>query len=69
MRKAVPKLDDSLTKNQFLNLIVKSFQSVVFGTVNKTGYPLTNVVDIGVKDDNQLIFATTYQKVFYDHLP
>ncbi|KRM31768.1 hypothetical protein FC44_GL000470 [Lactobacillus intestinalis DSM 6629] len=68
MRKAVPKLDDSLTNDQFLNLIVESFQSVLFGTVNKIGNPITNVADIEVKDANQLIFATTYQKAFYDRL-
>lgn len=49
MRKAVPKLDDSLTNDQFLNLIVESFQSVLFGTVNKIGNPITNVADIEVK--------------------
>ncbi|WP_242368222.1 pyridoxamine 5'-phosphate oxidase family protein [Lactobacillus intestinalis] len=68
MRKAVPKLDDSLTNDQFLNLIVESFQSVLFGTVNKIGNPITNVADIEVKDANRLIFATAYQKAFYDRL-
>lgn len=68
MRKAVPKLDDGLTNDQFLNLIVESFQSVVFGTVDKAGDPITNVADIEVKDGNQLIFTTTYQKAFYDIL-
>lgn len=68
MRKEVPMLDNSLTKDEFLNLIVESFQSVVFGTVDKNGDPHTNVADIEIKDGNKLIFSTTYQKAFYNRL-
>lgn len=35
MRKEVPQLDNSLTNDEFLQLIVDSFQSVVFGTVDQ----------------------------------
>ena len=48
--------------------IVDSFQSVVFGTVDQNGDPHTNVADIEVLDGNRLIFATTYQKPFYQRL-
>lgn len=68
MRKEVPQLDDSLTNDEFLRLIVESFQSVVFGTVDQNGDPHTNVADIEVKDRNRLIFSTTYQKAFYNRL-
>ncbi|EEJ71914.1 pyridoxamine 5'-phosphate oxidase family protein [Lactobacillus ultunensis] len=68
MRKEVPKLDDNLTNDEFLQLIVDIFQSVVLGTVDEKGNPITNVADIEVKDGNQLIFATTYQKAFYRRL-
>lgn len=68
MRKEVPMLDNSITNNEFLTLIVDSFQSVVFGTVDENGDPHTNVADIEVKDHDKLIFATTYQKAFYNRL-
>jgi uncharacterized pyridoxamine 5'-phosphate oxidase family protein len=68
MRTEVPMLDQSLSNEEFLQLIVDSFQSVVFGTVNQAGDPYTNVADIEVKDGQKLIFATTYQKAFYQRL-
>lgn len=68
MRKAVPKLSDKLSQDEFLSLIVDSFQSVVFGTVDKNGNPFTNVADIELKVGNKLLFSTTYQKAFYQHL-
>lgn len=68
MRKEVPELDKSLSNDQFLQLIVDSFQSVIFGTVDQKGDPHTNVADIEIRDGNQLIFATTYQKAFYERL-
>lgn len=68
MRKDIPMLDDSLTNDQFLSIIVESIQSVIFGTVDQNGNPHTNVADIEIKDGNKLIFATTYQKAFYERL-
>ena len=68
MRKPVPMLDRQLSGDEFLKLIVDSFQSVVFGTVDQNGDPHTNVADIEVLDGKQLIFATTYQKPFYQRL-
>ncbi len=68
MRKEVPQLDNSLTNDEFLQLIVDSFQSVVFGTVDQNGDPHTNVADIEVRDGDWLIFSTTYQKAFYNRL-
>ena len=68
MRKPIPQLDDSLTKDEFLKLIVESFQSVVFGTIDQHGDPITNVADIEIKVKNKLIFATTNQKTFYNRL-
>lgn len=68
MRKSVPMLTNSLTSDQFLSLFVDSFQSVIFGTVDDHGHPHTNVADIELKDGKQLIFATSYQKPFYQRL-
>ncbi len=68
MRKNVPMLNQNLSNDEFLQLIVDSFQSVVFGTVDENGDPHTNVADIEIKDGNKLIFATTYQKAFYKRL-
>lgn len=68
MRREVPMLDNSLTNDEFLQLIVDSFQSVVFGTVDQNGDPHTNVADIEIRDQDKLIFATTYQKAFYNRL-
>lgn len=42
MRKPVPMLDRQLSGDEFLKLIVDSFQSVVFGTVDQNGDPHTN---------------------------
>lgn len=68
MRKEVPELNANLTKDQFLDLIVESFQSVVFATVDSHGDPVSNVADIELKDGGKLIFATTYEKPFYQRL-
>lgn len=68
MRQEVPKLDNSLSNDEFLSLIVNSFQSVVFGTVDRLGNPHTNVADIEIKEKNKLFFSTTYQKAFYHRL-
>lgn len=68
MRKPVPMLDSSLSGDGFLRLIVDSFQSVVFGTVDQNGDPHTNVADIEALDGQQLIFSTTFQKPFYQRL-
>lgn len=68
MRKEVPTLTRNLTNDQFLQLIVDCFQSVIFGTVDQKGDPHTTVADIEVKDGNKLIFATSYQKAFYQRL-
>ncbi|KRL90257.1 pyridoxamine 5'-phosphate oxidase family protein [Lactobacillus kalixensis] len=68
MRKQVPMLNNPITNDEFLSLIVDSFQSVIFGTVDENGDPHTNVADIEVKNSDKLIFATTYQKAFYNRL-
>lgn len=68
MRKPVPQLDDNLTKDEFLRLIVETFQSVVFGTIDQYGDPITTVADIELKKENKLIFTTTNQKSFYNRL-
>lgn len=68
MRKEVPTLSNNLTKDEFLDLIVNSFQSVVFGTVDENGDPFTNVADIELKVEDKLLFSTTYQKAFYQRL-
>ncbi|WP_296112623.1 pyridoxamine 5'-phosphate oxidase family protein [uncultured Limosilactobacillus sp.] len=68
MRPAVPMLNDQLTADEFLQMIVTNFQSVVFGTVDVYGDPFTNVADLELCIDQQLIFATTYQKAFYQRL-
>lgn len=68
MREKVPMLDQTMTKEQFLDLMVNAFQSVVFGTVDENGDPHTNVADLELKDGNKLIFATSYKKAFYNRL-
>lgn len=68
MRKQVPILTNNLTKNEFLQLIPDCFQSVIFGTVDCHGNPITNVADIELVDQEKLIFSTTYQKDFYHRL-
>ena len=62
MRKPVPMLDSHLSGDEFLKLIVDSFQSVVFGTVDQNGDPHTNVADIEVLDGNRLIFCDDLSK-------
>lgn len=68
MRKEIPMLDSSLTKEEFLEYIPSSFQSVVFGTISSDGKPVTNVADIEALKDGKLYFSTTYQKAFYQRL-
>ena len=65
MRQEIPMLDQTLTKEDFLALIVNGFQSVIFVTVDAKGNPVTNVADIELLRDGKLIFATSWQKGFY----
>ncbi len=68
MRKEIPTLTNQTTSKDFLQLITDSFQSVVFGTVDQNGNPHTNVADIELYDNGRLIFATTFEKPFYQRL-
>lgn len=68
MRSNIPTFTRKLTNDEFLQLIPDAFQSVIFGTVDADGNPRTNVADIELKDGDWLIFATTYQKPFYQRL-
>lgn len=68
MRKEIPTLTNQTTSKDFLQLITDSFQSVVFGTVDQSGNPHTNVADIELYDNGWLIFATTFEKPFYQRL-
>lgn len=64
MRKPVPMLDRQLSGDEFLKLIVDSFQSVVFGTVDQNGDPHTNVADIEVLDGNRLFLQRPIKNHF-----
>lgn len=61
MRQHVPELDRNLSNDEFLDLIVDCFHSVIFGTVDQNGDPHTNIIDIDFNEDGRLIFATTNQ--------
>lgn len=41
MRQHVPELDRNLSNDEFLDLIVDCFHSVIFGTVDQNGDPHT----------------------------
>ncbi|GAA3627601.1 hypothetical protein GCM10022297_02690 [Lactobacillus hamsteri] len=58
MRKDVPKLNDQVTKEDFLDMIVESFQTVIFATVDDAGHPRSNAADIELRENNKLIFST-----------
>ncbi|EEJ72105.1 pyridoxamine 5'-phosphate oxidase family protein [Lactobacillus ultunensis] len=68
MREHVPALDENLTNEDFLNLIVGCFHSAIFGTVDQNGDPHTSIVDLDFNEDGRLIFATTNQKNFYRNI-
>lgn len=68
MRSTIPMFSHPLSNQEFLQLIPDAFQSVIFGTVDAAGNPRTNVADIELLEKGQLIFATTYQKPFYQRL-
>lgn len=59
MRQHVPELDRNLSNDEFLDLIVDCFHSVIFGIVDQNGDPHTNIIDIDFNEDGRLIFATT----------
>lgn len=46
MRQHVPSLDNNLTNDDFLDLIVACFHSVIFGTVDQNGEPHTQALSI-----------------------
>ncbi|WP_308557051.1 pyridoxamine 5'-phosphate oxidase family protein [uncultured Lactobacillus sp.] len=68
MRQHVPSLDNNLTNDDFLDLIIACFHSVIFGTVDQNGEPHTSIVDLDFREDNRLIFATTNKKNFYRNI-
>lgn len=68
MRKEIPMLDDTLTKEEVLNIIVESFQTVIFATVDNNDIPHSNAADIELNDQNKLIFSTYKGGAFYRRL-
>lgn len=60
MRQHVPELDRNLSNDEFLDLIVDCFHSVIFGTVDQNGDPHTNIIDIDFNEDGRLIFARSH---------
>lgn len=69
MRKEIPALDKNLTKADFLKIIVDSFQTVIFATVDDQGHARSNAADIELVDDqNRLIFSTIVNGAFYNRL-
>ncbi|EEJ71966.1 hypothetical protein [Lactobacillus ultunensis] len=68
MRKAVPILTDELTKEQFLDIIVESLQTVIFATIDDNDHARSNAADIELRDGEKLVFSTIVNGPFYNRL-
>lgn len=64
MRQHVPELDRNLSNDEFLDLIVDCFHSVIFGTVDQNGDPHTNIIDIDFNEDGRLILQRLIRSHF-----
>lgn len=57
-----------MTANDYLNFIVEQIHSTVVATVDKSGLPVTCVIDMMYADENGLYFLTAKGKNFYQRL-
>ncbi len=64
MRKEIPVLTDDLIKEKFLDIIVASFQTMIFATIDDNNHGHSNAADIELRDGEKLVFSTIVNGAF-----
>ncbi len=60
--------EDVMTANDYLKFIVEQIHSTVVATIDKSGLPVTCVIDMMYADEDGLYFLTAKGKDFYQRL-
>ena len=58
MRKEIPTFTNEMNANDFLKVIVNSFQTMIFATIDNENHARSNAADIELLEDGKLIFST-----------
>ena len=62
------KVVDSMTKQNYLKLLVESIHSTTIATIGPDGHPQTRVIDMMLYDEQGVYFLTAKGKAFYSQL-
>lgn len=68
MRKEIPTFTNEMNANDFLKVIVNSFQTMIFATIDNENHARSNAADIELLEDGKLIFSTIVGGIFYNRL-
>lgn len=58
----------TMTKNQYLNLLVNEFHSATMATIGADGHPVTRIIDLMLWDESGVYFLTAKGKSLYTQL-
>lgn len=58
----------TMTKNQYLNLLVNEFHSATMATIGTDGHPVTRIIDLMLWDESGVYFLTAKGKSLYTQL-
>lgn len=58
----------TMTKKQYLNLLVNKFHSATMATIGANGHPVTRIIDLMLWDESGVYFLTAKGKSLYTQL-
>ena len=58
----------TMTKKQYLNLLVNEFHSATMATIGADGHPVTRIIDLMLWDESGVYFLTAKGKSLYTQL-
>ena len=58
----------TMTKKQYLNLLVNEFHSATMATIGADGHPVTRIIDLMLCDESGVYFLTAKGKSLYTQL-
>lgn len=58
----------TMTKKQYLNLLVNKFHSATMATIGADGHPVTRIIDLMLWDESGVYFLTAKGKSLYTQL-
>ena len=62
------KVDEMMTQNDYLKLLVEDIHSTTVATIGADGHPQTRVIDMMLWDERSVYFLTAKGKAFYAQL-